>query len=232
MRIPERVWGTRYTRTMDPRDTTPDPDRPQPPRYRRAGDPGRGAADDPTEVFGAQGRHSVPEDRGTRQFDPVPDPYPDVPPSGAYPGPRPGSHPGQRPGRPPVPVPSAEPPSRRGIGGVWTAVILLLFALVALLAFFLWLNDRGPDGRPSTTVTRTSPPSATVAPSQTPTPSEEPTAPGFQLPTELPDLPELPSDLPALPTELPDREQLDQWRTELGDRFNDFMDDLNSRTGN
>jgi hypothetical protein len=112
-----------------------------------------------------------------------------------------------------------EPPQkpRRNSTGVWISVILLLAALIALLFFILWLNNRDDDSS-GTTVTRTV---EETTPEQT-TPAPEPdegndngSDPGVQIPSEL-----------------PSQEDLEDWGNQLGDDFDDFLNDLENRFGN
>lgn len=218
------------------------PDGPRPPQYRRAG---TGGTDGATERFD-------PPDQQTRQFTPEgygAGSYGVVPPEGAgydYPG---GGEPPYGPsqdnqpfdrepyngpgygspdyGRPPyTPVEADTPPTRRSsTGKVWTSVILLLAAGVALLFFILWISDRGSGPTVETTVTRTVSPEATPGPA----PSDSSDEPSLQLPTEFPT--ELP-DLSELPTNLPSPEELDRLRSEFDDRVDGLLNELNGLTAN
>ncbi len=96
------------------------------------------------------------------------------------------------------------PRRRRSAGAVWTSVILLLAAGVALLFFILWLSDRGDTTTTETTVTRTVERTVTQSPE--------------------PDV--------RLPSELPSPDVVEDWGNQLGDNLDRFLDDLGNRLNN
>ncbi|WP_066589263.1 hypothetical protein [Corynebacterium provencense] len=227
---------------MASRDTGPDkdpgadqytdrysaPDGPRPPQYRRAGTGGTDGATERFDPPDQQTRHFTPEAYGAGSYGDSPygagsygdGRYGAVPPEGAGYG-------SPDYGRPPyTPVEADTPPTRRSsTGKVWTSVILLLAAGVALLFFVLWISDRGSGPTVETTVTRTVSPEATPGPA----PSDSSDEPSLQLPTEFPT--ELP-DLSELPTNLPSPEELDRLRSEFDDRVDGLLNELNGLTAN